>query len=82
MVYVFPSAEAFLQSEQVNNTWCVICDVHMPAMSGVELQSCLRTQGNRVSFVFVTAVPEQSACARGLKDGAICFLTKPFEETS
>jgi FixJ family two-component response regulator len=79
-VYVFPSAEAFLQSEQVNNTWCVICDVRMPAMSGIELQSRLRTQGNRVPFVFVTAVPEQSVRARALKDGAICFLIKPFDE--
>ena len=79
-VYVFPSGEAFLQSEQLSSTRCVIADVRMPAMSGIELQSRLRTQGNRVPFVFVTAVPEQSVRARALKDGAICFLTKPFDE--
>jgi FixJ family two-component response regulator len=80
IVHVFASAEAFLQSVQLNNTWCVIADVRMPAMSGVELQSRLRIQGNHVPFVFITAVPEESVRARALEDGAICFLTKPFDE--
>jgi FixJ family two-component response regulator len=80
IVHVFASAEAFLQSVQLSNTWCVIADVRMPAMSGVELQSHLRTQGNRVPFVFITAVPEQSVRDRAFKDGAMCFLTKPFDE--
>jgi FixJ family two-component response regulator len=79
-VHVFDSAEAFLQSVQLDNTWCVIADVRMPAMSGIELQSQLRTRGNRVPFVFITAVPEQSVRTRALEDGAICFLTKPFDE--
>jgi FixJ family two-component response regulator len=80
VVYVFPSAEDFLQSAQLNDSWCVIADVRMPAMSGVELQSRLRAQGSRLPFVFITAVPEDSARARALEDGAICFLTKPFDE--
>ncbi|MDB5639834.1 MAG: two-component system response regulator, partial [Bradyrhizobium sp.] len=80
IVHVFPSAEAFLQSAQLGNTWCVIADVRMPAMSGVELQSRLRGEGCRVPFVFITAVPEESVRARALEDGAICFLTKPFDE--
>ena len=80
IVHVFASAEAFLQSVQLNNTWCVIADVRMPAMSGVELQSRLRIQGNQLPFVFITAVPEESVRARALEDGAICFLTKPFDE--
>jgi FixJ family two-component response regulator len=80
VVHLFPSAGAFLQSAQLNNSWCVIADVRMPAMSGVELQSRLRAEGNRVPFVFITAVPEESARARALEDGAICFLTKPFDE--
>ena len=80
IVHVFPSAEAFLHSAQLSNTWCVIADVRMPAMSGVELQSRLRGEGNRVPFVFITAVPEESVRARALEDGAICFLTKPFDE--
>ena len=73
-VHTYPSPEPFLQSAQLNNTWCVVSDVRMPAMSGVELQSRLR------AFIFVTAVPEESVRARALNDGAICFLTKPFDE--
>jgi FixJ family two-component response regulator len=80
IVHVFPSAEAFLQSAQLDISWCVIADVRMPGMSGVELQSRLRGEGNRVPFVFITAVPEESVRARAFEDGAICFLTKPFDE--
>lgn len=80
VVHVFPSAKAFLQSLQLTNSWCVIADVRMPEMSGVELQSRLRAQGNQLPFIFVTAVPDESVRARALGDGAICFLTKPFDE--
>jgi FixJ family two-component response regulator len=80
IVHLFPSAEAFLQSMQLTNTWCVITDVRMTAMSGVELQSLLRAQGSELPFVFITAVPDESVRVRALKDGAICFLTKPFDE--
>jgi FixJ family two-component response regulator len=80
IVHVFPSAEAFLQSAQLSNTWCVIADVRMGAMSGVELQSRLRIEGYRVPFIFITAVPEEGVRTRALEDGAICFLTKPFDE--
>jgi FixJ family two-component response regulator len=79
IVHLFPSAEAFLQSMQLTNTWCVITDVRMTAMSGVELQSLLRAQGSELPFVFITAVPDESVRVRALKDGAIC-LTKPFDE--
>lgn len=82
IVHVFSSAEAFLQSAQLPNTWCVIADVRMPGMSGIELQSRLRSEGSRVPFVFITAVPEESVRARALEDGAVCFLTKPFDEDS
>ena len=79
-VYAFASAEAFLQSAQLHNTSCVIADVRMPEMSGVELQSHLRRQGNRVPFIFITAVPEESSRRQALREGAICFMTKPFDE--
>jgi len=82
IVHAFPSSEAFLQSPQLQKTWCVIADVRMPGMSGIELQSRLRSEGNRVPFVFVTAVPEEGVRARALEGGAICFLTKPFDEDS
>ncbi len=80
IVHVFSSAEAFLQSPQLTETSCVITDVRMPGMSGVELQSHLRSQGNLVPFIVVTAVPDESVRVRALGDGAVCFLTKPFDE--
>jgi FixJ family two-component response regulator len=80
VVHTFESAEAFLQSTQLHTTWCVITDVRMPFMSGVELQSRLRREGNRVPFIFITAVPEEALRKQALNDGAICFLTKPFDE--
>lgn len=80
IVHVFPSAETFLQSVQLTSSWCVIADVRMPEMSGIELQSRLRSQGSQLPFIFVTAVPDESVRARALGDGAVCFLTKPFDE--
>jgi len=78
-VHMFASAEAFLQSGQLDDTACVITDVQMPVMSGIELQVHLRAKGSRVPFIFITAFPEESIRKRALKDGAICFLTKPFD---
>jgi FixJ family two-component response regulator len=49
-------------------------------MSGIELQCLLRTEGNRVPFIFITAAPEESIRDRAFEDGAICFQTKPFDE--
>jgi FixJ family two-component response regulator len=78
----FDSAEAFLQSTQLHNSWCVIADVRMPNMSGVELQSSLRAQGYGIPFIFITAVPDESVRRQALRDGALCFLTKPFNENT
>ena len=77
-VYTFVSAEEFLRSAHFNDTSCVIADVQMPGMSGVDLQARLLTQGYRVPFIFITAFPEGTIRARALKAGALCFLTKPF----
>jgi FixJ family two-component response regulator len=81
-VYVFASAAEFLRSPQLNESSCVITDVRMPDTSGVELQSALRKQGNGVPFIFVTAFPEESARLQALRDGAVCFLSKPFDAPS
>jgi FixJ family two-component response regulator len=81
-VHAFASAEAFLQSAQLHDTSCVIADVRMPEMSGVELQSHLRSQGNQVPFIFITAVPEESIRRQALSEGAICFMAKPFDEST
>jgi FixJ family two-component response regulator len=77
-VQVFSSAEHFLQSARLNDTSCVIADVQMPGMSGLELQTMMRTQGYRVPFIFITAFPNEMNRARALKAGATCFLSKPF----
>ena len=50
----------------------------MPAMSGLDLLTHMRTQGNDAPFIFITAFPDESVRARALKAGAICFLAKPF----
>ena len=63
----------------MNETSCVITDVRMPDMSGVELQTVLRNQGRSTPFIFITAFPEESARLRALHDGAVCFLSKPFD---
>ena len=78
IVHTFASAEEFLQSTHLNDTSCVIADVQMPAMSGLDLLVLLRTQGYRAPFIFITAFPDDSVRARALKAGAICFLGKPF----
>jgi FixJ family two-component response regulator len=74
----FASAEDFLQSDQINDTSCLITDVQMPGLSGLELQSRLIAQGNCMPMIFVTASTEEKTRARALKAGAIGFLAKPF----
>ena len=78
-VHTFASAEEFLRSGRLNDTSCVIADVRMPAMSGIELQTLLLGQDRRVPFIFITAFSEEAVCAQALRAGAICFLTKPFD---
>jgi FixJ family two-component response regulator len=80
VVFTFASAEAFLQSAQLHSTWCAIADVRMPGMSGVQMQSLLRSRGYRVPFIIITAVPDENIRRQALDDGALCFLTKPFDE--
>ena len=79
-VATFASAEDFLQSNQINDTECVISDVQMPGLSGVELQSQLIADGNRTPIIFITASPEERTRAGALKAGAIGVLSKPFNE--
>jgi FixJ family two-component response regulator len=75
----FASAEEFLQSSRVNDTSCVIADVQMPGMSGVELHSLLIAQGHCTPIIFITAFHEEHIRARAMKAGAICFLSKPVD---
>jgi FixJ family two-component response regulator len=75
VAHTFASADDFLRSSQLNDTSCVIADVHMPGMSGIELQNLLKTQGHRLPIIFITAFPEESVRAQALEAGAACFLS-------
>ena len=79
VAFTFASADEFLRSPQLRDSSCLIADVQMPGMSGVDLQSFLRARGSRLPIIFITAFPEESVRARALDAGAVCFLTKPFD---
>jgi FixJ family two-component response regulator len=76
----FASAEQFLQSDQIETTACLILDVRMPGMSGLELQRQLKATQYRIPIVFVTAHGDEEARSRALQEGAVEFLLKPFSE--
>jgi FixJ family two-component response regulator len=76
----FASAEVFLKSDSLHDTDCLISDVQMPSMNGIELQSKLIVQGYRLPIIFVTAFSEMRARAQALAAGAIGFLAKPFSD--
>jgi FixJ family two-component response regulator len=76
----FASAEEFLDSGRVDSTSCLISDVHMPGLSGVELQDRLIAEGYSMPIIFVTAYPDEKLRGRVLRAGAIGYLSKPFSE--
>jgi FixJ family two-component response regulator len=76
----FASAEDFLRSGHAENTTCVVTDVQMRVMSGLELQARVAGDEHGIPFIFITAFPNDQIRARALKGGAVCFLTKPFTE--
>src|SRR5262245_40484742 len=75
----FASAEAFLQWPHLDDTSCLITDLQMPGLSGVELQKSLLAQGRRIPIIFMTAFPEERMRARAMEAGALGFLSKPFD---
>jgi len=75
----FASAESFLQSSSVAESRCLILDVQMPNMSGIDLQNHLSHSGFDIPIVFITAHPDEAVKARALNAGAICFLHKPLD---
>lgn len=77
--HTFASAEDFLQSPRVGDSSCVITDVQMPGLSGVELQDRLRAQGRRTPVIFLTAFADEKMRAKAMNAGAVCFLNKPFD---
>jgi len=78
-VHTFRSAEEFLQSPCVDDTSCLITDLQMPGLSGIELQGLLVAQARHMPIILVTAFPEERMRNRAMQAGALGFLSKPFE---
>jgi len=79
-VEAFASAVDFLASARLVDTACLIADVHMPAMTGLELHRRLIETGKAIPTILVTAYPDDDVRARALKDGFLCYLRKPIDE--
>lgn len=77
-VNTFSSAIEFLGSPALPDSSCIIADVQMPRMTGIELHGRLRALGYDVPTILITAYPDEQARARALADGIICYLRKPF----
>jgi FixJ family two-component response regulator len=76
----FPSAEEFLESGQLRETACLISDIRMPGMTGLELQARLIEESWRIPIIFVTAHGDSRMQTRAMKAGARAFLGKPFDD--
>jgi FixJ family two-component response regulator len=76
----FESAELFLKSDQLHETSCLIVDVRMPGMSGLQLQSRLAALGCKIPIIFVTAYDDKTSRRQALQSGAVAFLGKPFND--
>ena len=80
VVEVFASAEEFLSSDRARETDCLILDVRMPGMGGLELQRHLVASHAEVRIIFITAHGDEELRLRALKGGAVDYLLKPFSE--
>jgi FixJ family two-component response regulator len=81
-VQAFSSAEAFLESEAIGTTGCLILDIAMPGMSGMDLQQELARRRHEIPIVFITAQHDHNIRPRVLARGAVDCLFKPFSETA
>jgi len=79
---VFASAEEYLQSDSLTDSSCLITDLHMPGMSGTDLQDHLLAEGYQIPMIFVTAYYEDRIRERVMDAGAFGFLRKPFNDES
>jgi FixJ family two-component response regulator len=75
----FGSAEKFLESGEQHNAACLIADIRMPGMSGLELQAKLNAERCRIPIIFITAHGDAKMRVQAMCDGAVEFLTKPFD---
>ena len=76
----FSSAADFLASGLLSETACLIADVHMPGMTGVELHGRLINLGCAIPTILITAYPDEAVRDQALKDGVICYLSKPVDD--
>jgi FixJ family two-component response regulator len=76
----FSSAEAFLRSNQVHETDCLILDVRMPGVSGLELQRQMAVANSHLPIIFITSHQDDDRRTQALEAGAVAFLYKPFYE--
>ena len=76
----FESAESFLKSGQLHETSCLIIDVQMPGMNGLQLQSHLAAAGYKIPIIFITAYDNKESRQQALQAGAVAFLGKPFSD--
>jgi FixJ family two-component response regulator len=81
-VEAFPSAVELLSYPAIKDISCLIADIHMPRMTGVELHRRLRELGYTVPTILITAFPDDAVRARALADGVICYLGKPFDDNA
>ena len=77
---VFTHAEEFLASDRKQDTACLILDIRLPGMSGLELQSKLNAECYRIPIIFITAHGDETARMQALRAGAVEFLMKPFDD--
>ena len=80
LAQAFPSAEDFLKSGQQHDTGCLITDIRMPGMSGLELQAQLNADHCRIPTIFITAHGDARMRMQAMRAGAVEFLAKPFDD--
>ena len=79
-VETFASAADFLASSRLDETACLIADVHMPGMNGDDLYRSVVNTGRKIPTILVTAYPDDDVRDRALKDGVACYLHKPIDK--
>jgi FixJ family two-component response regulator len=78
----FSSAQEFLSSDHVDQTRCLILDVAMPGMSGLDLQTELKRRGQAIPIIFITAQKDEDIRKQAFRQGAVAFLEKPFSDSA
>jgi FixJ family two-component response regulator len=74
----FASGQDFLSANRLADTACIVADVQMPGISGIELQQALTAKELKIPMIFITAYPDERVRDKAIEGGAICFLNKPF----